>query len=133
MSRSLRGIIVFFILSAVPSLATAKRKGPAPVPSVTHEGVRYQVIHFGKSRGLGQNGGLLEAVDHKTGKRLWVLTVYKIAYDQRTEADKQDVFIVSMAREGDSLVVVNEAKERYRVDLKTRAVRRVAAQGKPPR
>ncbi len=112
------------ILLCVPTKAQAKRKGPAAVPSITHEGVVYKVIHFGKARNLGQNGGLIEAVDPKSDKSLWVLTVYKIEYDKKTEGDMQDLFIVSMVREGGVLVVKNEAKQTFRVDLKTRAVTR---------
>jgi hypothetical protein len=98
-----------------------KRTPPAPVKPVTHKGVRYEAVHWGKARGLDQNGGYLAAVDDRSGEELRLLRVYRVAYDDEMEPDKQDVFITRLTRRlgSNTLTVENERGERYRVDLQT--------------
>jgi hypothetical protein len=99
----------------------AAAKAPSPV---SRKGVRYEVVRGGKGRGLGQNGGLIAAVDAGSGQELWVLKVYEVHYDGDMEDDKQDVFItdLSLGWFGNKLTVRNERGERYVVDLDTREV-----------
>jgi hypothetical protein len=91
------------------------------------KGIRYQIVPGGKGRGLGQNGGIVAAVNEQTGEELWVQKVYEIVYDDDLEADKQDVAItdLKLSRWRNRLTVKNERGERYQVDLATRAVTRV--------
>ena len=113
-------LAALFLLSA--ATLYAKRKGPAPVAPVTHKGVRYEVVHFGKARGLKQNGGLVEAIDIKTKKSLWVHDVYGVNYDPKREGDVQDVFITEMTLEPPNLIITNEKGERYSLHMETRYV-----------
>jgi hypothetical protein len=45
-----------------------------------------------------------------------------IDYDPKLEQDVQDIFITSLAIKNDRLVVVNERKESYEIDLQTRKI-----------
>jgi hypothetical protein len=91
------------------------------------KGIRYQIVPGGKGRGLGQNGGIVAAVNEQTGEELWVQKVYEIVYDDDLEADKQDVAItdLKLSRWRNRLTVKNERGERYELDLATREVTRV--------
>jgi hypothetical protein len=111
-------------VSAEPSaVPTAKRVAPPKVAPVQIAGVRIEAIHWGRSRGLDQNGGYIAGVDTRTGRELWLLKVYDTAYDPRMEQDVQDVFIAKLTRDrGDRLSVVDERGRRYLVDMKTRIV-----------
>ena len=108
----------------VPAAAFAKRAPPKEVPPVVHEGVEYRFPHFGYLEEEGQNGGIVEAHDQRTGKLLWRLKVYAPSRAPGLEGDVQDVFITSARLEGNKLAISNERGERYEVDLATRAVRK---------
>ena len=103
----------------------AKRAGPAKVAPVTIGGLRFEAIHWGKARGLGQNGGYIAAIDPASGKEAWTLKVYDIAYDPDLEGDVQDVFIKSMAKTlfGQKLNITDERGRGYVVDPSTRTVK----------
>jgi hypothetical protein len=103
----------------------AKRKGPAEVAPVTVGGLRFEAIHWGKERGLGQNGGYVAAIDPASGKELWTLKIYDIVYDAKLEEDVQDVFITGMSKTlfGQKLSVKDENGRGYIVDPATRTVR----------
>lgn len=105
-------------------MESAKRMVPNVAP-VTAGGVRYEVLRGARSRGFAQNGGIIAAVDAATGKELWTLIVYLIQYDPQEEADVQDVFITSLAmsKDGKKLLIKNEDKHTYSVDLADRAVK----------
>jgi hypothetical protein len=101
-----------------------KRSGPDPVEPVRVGGIRYEAMPWGKARGLNQNGGHVAAIDDRTGDELWLLKVYDVTYDGDMEADKQDVFVTSLAIDpaGRHLTVENEAGDRFSVDLESRKV-----------
>jgi len=100
-----------------------KRVGPPPVAPVGIGNLRFEAIHWGKERGLGQNGGYIAARDRTSGKEIWTLKIYDIAYDPALESDVQDVFIQSMSRiGGDKLQVIDEKDRRYIVDPQARSV-----------
>jgi hypothetical protein len=103
----------------------AKRAGPAKVAPVAIGDLEFTAIHWGKARGLGQNGGYIAASDRATGKELWTLKVYDVRYDAALEGDVQDVFIKSLAKtaSGRELIVIDERGRRYLVDPQTRSVR----------
>lgn len=115
--------------TAAPGTAAvvAKKRAPAPeVEAVTIDGVRFEALAHGKALGLGQNGGLLAAIDSATGKTLWTLRVYDVHYLPTMEADKQDILISSLRAvdQGHGLHVTDERGRRWRVDLRTRSVSR---------
>lgn len=106
-------------------IAKERAEPPEPAPVVI-DGIRYEAVLWGKSRGLGQNGGLIEALDEQSGESLWVLKVYDIDYSVDMEPDKLDLFIEELAADGpDALRVVNEHGRRYRIDLRDHTVREI--------
>lgn len=113
-------------------MPAAKRVGPDDVEPVQVGRTRYEAIHWGRERGLGQNGGFLAAVDVDSGKELWTLKVYDVVYDPDMEEDVQDVFITALAPgpQPDSLSVTDERGGQYLLDTRTRAVRVVQPRGK---
>ena len=102
-----------------------KREGPAEVPPVTIGSLRFAPIHWGKSRGLGQNGGYIAAYDAATGQELWILKIYTVSYDSRKEEDVQDVFIESLTKtaSGDEIQIVDEEGRVYILNPQSRVVR----------
>lgn len=110
----------------VKEVIQKKRAAPETVPPVVHAGVRYEVVHWGKGRGLPQNGGYLAAIDQKSDEELWLLKVYEVHYDGDMEDDKQDVFITSLtlSEDGKYLHVKDERDRRYTIDIKSRKVNR---------
>jgi hypothetical protein len=108
----------------MPGMPAPKRLGPKEVPPVVLGNLRLEALHWGKERGLGQNGGYVAAYDVASGKELWILKVYDITYDAKMEEDVQDVFIESLTKSasGDLLGVRDERGRRYTVNPKTRAV-----------
>jgi hypothetical protein len=103
----------------------AKRAAPAKVAPVTIGGFRFEAIHWGKARGLGQNGGYIAAIDPASGKEAWTLKIYHVAYEGDLEGDVQDVFIKSMSKTlfGQKLNVADERGRAYVVDPATRTVK----------
>ena len=69
----------------------SSKDGRRVAKPVTHKGVRYEQIKAARSRGFGQNGGILVAVDVASGKELWTLQLYQTIYDPNEETDAQDV------------------------------------------
>jgi len=106
-------------LFAFPAAVLAKRV-PAPVvESITHEGVRYTVPNDKGTKGY------VVARDAATGKQLWTKTVFRKSICPFLEHDVQWVFIKQMRLEGGRLVIVNERREAYSLDLKTRRVKKL--------
>lgn len=101
-----------------------KVAGPEDVDPVTIGKTRYEVPHWGKTLGLGQNGGHVRAVDVASGKPLWTAELYKIDYKPNMEADKQDCFIVTLDYDAGStrLVAQNDRGRRFALDLFSRQV-----------
>ncbi len=98
-----------------------KRIAPPQVAPVLLGGLRIEVVHWGKERGLEQNGGYLEAFDRATGAARWLLRVYAIDYDPALEGDVQDLFIEQLKTgPGGTLIVIDEQGRRFVVDPATR-------------
>jgi hypothetical protein len=107
-----------------PGMLAPKRVAPPKVKPVTIGRVRFEALHWGRDRGLGQNGGYLAAFDARTGAELWLLQVYKIDYREDLEEDVQDIFIESLkAGSRGTLKIIDERERRYVVDPATRTVR----------
>ncbi len=100
---------------------------PRPAP-VTLGAVRYQAVPFGKARGLGQNGGLVAAVDALTGIELWVLPVYTLHHNPEMEGDKQDIHIARLSAQGDHQLRVEAERGHgtWLVDVLKRTATKVA-------
>ncbi|MGA2242724.1 MAG: hypothetical protein ABSH11_11935 [Verrucomicrobiota bacterium] len=102
--------------------AYAKRAAPKEVPPVTFQGVKYSAPHWGLANGKTQNGGYIEATSLETGKLLWELRIYEVKYDPKLEGDVQDVFITSLKLVQGNLEILNEAGDKFVVDLAKRKV-----------
>ena len=106
----------------MPGMSKERAEPPMPDP-VTIGTVRYEALLWGKARGLGQNGGYIEAFDTTTDEPLWVLKIYDIDYDVDMEPDKLDVFIEALTADGKgNLHVLDEKGRRFRVDPSARSV-----------
>lgn len=104
-------------------LPAPKRVGPPEVEPVTLGGLRFEAVHWGRERGLGQNGGYIEAFDAATGAALWLLRIYAIDYRDELEEDVQDLFIEELkAGPRGKLTVIDEQGRRFTVDPATRGV-----------
>ncbi|MBS2036581.1 hypothetical protein JST97_16430 [bacterium] len=81
--------------------------------------VRWQSSQQALKKGLqslgAQRGGWLLASDPNRGSILWSLRVYE-------PSDGEDIFITSLEIDGEDLVVRDEKRREYRVDLKLRRV-----------
>jgi hypothetical protein len=111
--------VIFVALALlVPSLALAKRVAPAKVEPVIYQGVRYIAPNDDGRRAY------IEAWDVQTNKRLWDLTIFTNWIDPTLEEDVQWVFIKALNIRDGALVVTSERDKIYRVDLKTKTVRR---------
>lgn len=102
---------------------SAKRRVPRVDP-VVGNGIRYEVVRGARSRGFKQSGGVVAAIDVASGKELWTLLVYKTVYDEKEEADVQDVFITNLklSSDGQSLQVTNEERKHFVVKLSDQTI-----------
>jgi hypothetical protein len=101
----------------------AKRAAPKDVKAVVHEGVRYVASHRLTAAGTSSaDSGYVEAWDVKKKKKLWEAKLYESTHDPAKEQDVQNVFITSMKVEGAKLVVTNERKETFEIDLASHEV-----------
>lgn len=109
------------------AVESPKRRVPSVSP-VSSGGIRYEAVRGAKGRGFDQNGGIVAAIDEASGDELWVLVVYRTTYDPMEEADVQDVFIteLSLSDDGHRLIVENERKEMFEVNLADRSVTEVS-------
>lgn len=118
-------VALAFMLAGAAAEEPDRERGDVPgAVTLLHQGVRYEAVHWGRSRGLGQNGGYLQAVDPATGSVLWVHRIYAIAYEPDMEQDMQDRFITRLAisERGDALLIGDERGARYVLDLRTHQV-----------
>lgn len=104
-------------------MESPKRRVPSVAPVILGD-TRYEVLRAAKTRGFKQNGGVLAAVDSRSGKELWTLLVYETSYDDKEEQDVQDVFITHMAISEDRkhLMIKSESKKSYLINLEDRSV-----------
>ncbi len=110
-------LLLACVLYPAPVLA---KRTPAPVVEpVVHQGVRYVVPN--------QKGTVawVEAWDAATGKKLWQRKIFRKCLIPLLEPDVQWVFIKRMWREDNRLMLVDERKRTYSLDLKTRKVKRL--------
>jgi hypothetical protein len=112
-----------FVATAICSLLvftaapiSAKRPPPKLVKPVTVAGVTFSAP--------GWPIGIVIATDASSRRELWRQRIYTIRYDRTLEQDVQDVFITSLIRRGNVLLITNERGERFVLDLSTRKVTR---------
>ena len=122
----LKGLKTFYLLVLtlimLTTISYSERLAPKDVEPVVYNGVKYSALHWGYKHGLGQNGGVIEASNVKSGKRLWLLKVYTIHYIKDLETDVQDIFITTLKIENGDLIVTNEKNKKYKVSLSTKKI-----------
>ena len=101
-----------------------KRMAPEQLEPIILGNTRYEAPLWGKSQGLGQNGGHVVAINQSTGAQLWVATLYDIAYEPDMEQDKDDLFLVSLKLDaaGTRLLAEDECGRKFELDLFSRKV-----------
>jgi hypothetical protein len=106
-----------------PIMERLDREIPRTEP-VSFGGIRYETVRNPRMRGFGQAGGVIAAIDEKSGAELWALVVYHTPYDAAEERDTQDVFITQLriAEDGKHLEVINERRQKFLVSLSDRSV-----------
>lgn len=67
--------------------------------------------------------GCIDARDIGSGELLWIRQVYVVKYDLDLEGDVQDVFIKNIKVKGNSLIVTNERKSEYQLNLNSLEVK----------
>ena len=107
-------------LLLVTLLAEAKRGAPAEVLPLTVGNIEYSAPH---RNGTQKQMGFIEARNLKSGKLIWNRQIYAVKYVPDLEGDVQDVFIRNIKVKGNSLIVTNERKSEYQLDLKTLEVK----------
>lgn len=98
----------------------AQERVETPEPNaVSLNGKRYQAVHWGKARGLQQNGGYIAVIDERSGREIALIKIYSIEYDADLEEDVQDIFIkkLSLDTTKPTLWVENERGNVYALDL----------------
>ena len=104
-----------------------KRRGPKPVTPLVHNGVRYEVLRRARTRGFTQSGGIIAALDEKSGDELWTLQIYQTIFNTE-ETDVQEVYITAIAldKDGQSLLITNERRQRFILNLQDHKITTVA-------
>ena len=67
--------------------------------------------------------GCVEAWDTESNKMIWRRQIYVVKYSVELERDVQDVFITTIGLKNKTLVVSNERKSKYELDLDTLQVK----------
>ncbi len=108
-------ILICFLL--ILSLGIySKRLAPKKITSVIHNGKEYTVDTF--------NPGIIQIKDlaNKTTK---TIVIYTIQYNLDLEKDVQDVFIKTIQKEDNSLLIQNERGERFLLNFETNKITKV--------
>ena len=93
----------------LPSIA--KRSAPLEVKEITIGAVVYSAPHHAM--------GFVVATNGETKKELWRVRIYEVKKDPELEGDVQDVFITSLVKDGESLLVTNEQGKKFRLTRKS--------------
>jgi hypothetical protein len=102
-----------------------RRMPPKPVRPLTLDGVRYEVVLRAHLRGFKQSGGVLVAIDEKTGKEKWIVQVYSTRLDDHEETDVQIAYITQIEPATGGVIVTNEHGERYTVDFSGKHIQQI--------
>lgn len=117
----MKKIIVLSILLPMLGISEslAKRAVPSKVIPVKVGKIEYSAPHLR----LQNQMGCIEARNIQSGKLIWRCQVYIVKYDSDLEGDVQDVFIKNIRVKGNSLIVTNERKSEYQLNLNSLEVK----------
>lgn len=116
-------LLCLSILAISPTFGqeiSAKRKAPNEVTAVAFKGIEYSAPTFKK--GFDSTMGIVFATSKATGEILWHKQVYQVDIDPNLEGDVQTVYIKSLKRKGNHLIIVNERDKSFKMNLKTQEV-----------
>ncbi|MBI3228693.1 MAG: hypothetical protein HYZ45_00435 [Burkholderiales bacterium] len=102
-----------------------KRIAPAKVAPVNVDGIRYEVIPFGKDRGFEQDSGIIRSVKISTGEELWTLKIFDVHKDVDVEEDKQEDYIVKLKIVKGKMHIKTERGKYFELDLKSKEIKPV--------
>lgn len=105
-------LLALFLVTA--SDAFAKRSAPKIVAPVGSGDTEFRAPH--------SQMGCVEAWDVKRDELIWRRQIYVVKYTVGLERDVQDAFIESVELKGKTLIVKNERKSEYQLDLDSLAV-----------
>lgn len=93
----------------------ASRTAPAKIPPITHKGIRYEAPWNAR--------GAVVAFDEKTGKEIWRVGLANFFIHEILERDVQETYLAKMelSKDGKELLVEDERRVPYAVDLETRS------------
>ncbi len=113
----MKRFIILLAALAVLSVSTvqAKRAAPAKVPPAVVGKLEY--------RAPTSQMGCVEAWDTASNEMIWRRQIYIVKYTVGLERDVQDVFITTLQHKDKTLVVTNERKSEYALDLDTLQVK----------
>ncbi|HBV63366.1 MAG TPA: hypothetical protein DEF45_10135 [Rhodopirellula sp.] len=112
----IRLVILLTLCWLLPvSTVEAKRPAPVKVPPVAVGTIEY--------RAPTKQMGCVEAWDKESKEMIWRRQIYVVQYQVGLERDVQDVFITRLGTKKNSLVVKNERKSEYELDLETLQVK----------
>ena len=109
-------------------LPSASRTAPPRVPPIVHDGVRYE--QGGRDvPGRHPDASYVVARDPATHAVLWAVELYRIVPIEDLERDVQEVYFRSMrlSDDGARLLVEDERRRHYVVDIASRTAHRVEA------
>jgi hypothetical protein len=100
-------IATLAVLSA--SVAFAKRSAPGVIKPIRAGEIEFRVPH--------SQAGFIEAWDVKRDELVWRRQIYVVKYTIGLERDVQEVFIQSVELKDNTLLVKNERKSEYELDV----------------
>jgi len=103
----------------------AMRTMPSNVAPVSKDGIRYEAPIDAMSP-----HAIVQAWDEKTNKKLWEKTIFTNKENPRMETDY--IFIRTLQIDGNKLIITDENKQQYQLDLKTLAVSKVKKEQPAP-
>jgi hypothetical protein len=115
-----RGVALAFALFVLllPVDSHAARLAPPKVAPVVHAGIRYTAPNNNGRRAY------VRAQTETTRETLWEVTVFRNFIIPFIEEDVQHLYIETLELRGGELFATDENGSVYRIDLKTRRVRR---------
>lgn len=105
--------LVFSLL--LTAVAWAKRSPPEPVAPLKSGNVEYRIDH--------SKMGTVEAWDLTHKAMLWRKQIYVVKFQPDLEKDIQDVYITTIQLKDKALLIANERKSEYSLDLTTLEVK----------
>ena len=99
--------------------AYAKRTAPVSVPPLTIGNIKIVVPNDDGFRGY------VEAWDITSGEKLWDKTVFKVWKNPLKEADVQWIFIKSITKQDEKIIILDEKDRQFSLDPKTQQVKKL--------